>query len=459
MSKRLPAMFTSRSGGRFSSRTGRSLVWLSLALICGPEAGFGAGAVQGYAEGKEAVARRQWQAAVRYLTQAAEAEPEEKGSRWTGLYLPHYYLGISLFSLGDCGLAGEHLARSRKDGAVLGTRHMSELRRVENACSTRSKSERQVRRDIDSASRLADQVAARSADPQLADYWSRGLPSPGVQLRESRRVLEQAERLLAIENDLELAAGQVLRIHSTTEQQIEDSRRLTSQVIELLENLDTSADEHLALQDRLRQALRNEVLDLRLTAVHAWGSAYRPERKDATGRDLASEYQRVANLHLGNEDATLEELEEVKAELADFLDAVAELPRRPRYRAPTQTPLRLVAEAYFAGQYRQVLTLLEGADLSSRRDRAHLYLFRAAALYSLYLIGDEPDPDLLSDARRNIRGCLDASPGLEPSTDAFSPRFVGFFQEQSALLIGVSAVQGGHLSRHQEQPPRAPGSR
>ena len=101
MSKRVPESSTQVAGIGLSSLMGRSLVGLLLALLALPTTGLGAGAVPGYAAGREAVANRQWDAAVRYLTQAAEVEPQEKGSRLTGLYLPHYYLGISLFELGD----------------------------------------------------------------------------------------------------------------------------------------------------------------------------------------------------------------------------------------------------------------------------------------------------------------------------------------------------------------------
>ena len=102
--------------------------------------------------------------------------------------------------------------------------------------------------------------------------------------------------------------------------------------------------------------------------------------------------------------------------------------QRPDASGP---PAELVASAraYFSGDYRKALNILQGTEYSDRRSSLQAHLFRAAAQYALFLTGGSGDPQLLDEARRDIRECRRLDADFVPDNRAFTPRFITFFQQ------------------------------
>ena len=404
------------------------LVILCLALSPG---GLSADTDRAYSRGRKAAGEEQWLLAAQLMVQAIDADSEETKRPLLGPYIPHFYLGLSLYELGDCELAMQHLQISRRYRVVRETKQLRKLYEIEKSCESRSEMLRQVRREIESAHQLADRVETSTVDPLLTRFWNRGLPPPIVQFREATLSLERAEQLLETGTNLEISENRTLQLRPLQEEQISNSSLMTAQVMELLQHLEKAAEQDAEESISARQTLLDEVLELRLQVLRAWNSASVPGSGSFGERGLRARYDRVAKLYLGDGGVTVDELRDAKVQLSDLLDDLEDLPPRRQQRHRTPTPLHRAAEAYFAGQYDQVLALLENVTLTGRRAQAQLYLFRAAALYSLYLIGDQPDPDLLSAAQANVESCLQADASLEPLEEAFSPRFVQFFRERS----------------------------
>jgi hypothetical protein len=96
------------------------------------------------------------------------------------------------------------------------------------------------------------------------------------------------------------------------------------------------------------------------------------------------------------------------------------------------------ARHYLAGEYREALSSLE--PLTTRTDvplQVHLYVFRAASLYALYVRSGEKDQALRNDALAAIQRCKEIDASFRPDPRAFSPRFLSFFQSAA----GTSAAQ------------------
>lgn len=423
------------------------LVLLAIAQLTAPRAGVCTDQNRAYSRGKWAVDEEQWGQVVRLMTQAIDEDSTERKRPLQGPYIPHFFLGLGLYELGDCGQAMQHLKKSRRYMVVQETPEGRQLDEIERACNAKSEMVRKAQQDIEKGHQLIEWVENRTADPLLASFWNSGLPPPIVQFREAERSLVRAEELLEADSSIiRVSQDRVVDIRATSDERISNSRKMTAQVIELLKDLNRSALQDAERIGPERQALLDEVLALRLQVVRAWNAAWIPAGGTATKQDLTSEYDRVSKLYLGDSGVTVDELRDAKSQLAGFLDDLDKLPPRPQRRSPAPTELQLAAKAYFAGRYDQVLTLLEDASFSGRQARAHLFLFRAAAFYSLYLIGDPPDPDLLSAAAVNVQSCLEASSGFEPLAEAFSPRFIEFFAEQSAMkerTTMVASVPGG----------------
>lgn len=94
-------------------------------------------------------------------------------------------------------------------------------------------------------------------------------------------------------------------------------------------------------------------------------------------------------------------------------------------RTPAPAALRQLAESYFKGD----LASVERADLASLTDKAlaQALLLRAAARYSLYMQTGEQNADQLSKVRADLRQAKQAQPGLRPSPRYFSPRLIQLF--------------------------------
>jgi hypothetical protein len=85
------------------------------------------------------------------------------------------------------------------------------------------------------------------------------------------------------------------------------------------------------------------------------------------------------------------------------------------------------ARAYFGGDYRRVLALLESVDLADPRAALQARLLRAAAAFTLYRLGGGEAAGLLASAEADRRACRRLDPGFSPDPGAFSPRFRAFY--------------------------------
>jgi hypothetical protein len=105
--------------------------------------------------------------------------------------------------------------------------------------------------------------------------------------------------------------------------------------------------------------------------------------------------------------------------------AVIVVSPRPPSALPPPTELVRGAQAYFDGRYPEAIGLL-GRPFTGAA-AAQATLLRAAARYTLYVVGAEKDAPLRSAAIEDVRACRRVDPGAAPDPRFFSPRFVDFF--------------------------------
>ena len=101
----------------------------------------------------------------------------------------------------------------------------------------------------------------------------------------------------------------------------------------------------------------------------------------------------------------------------------------PTPGAPPRLPPELlrVAESFFAGRYREVVSATTDAEPDDGPVGTQLLLFRSAARYGLYVTGGQGDDLLRRQALIDATACRRQSPTLAPDAEAFSPRFRDFF--------------------------------
>ena len=117
--------------------TRRLAVVALLALALAAAAAAAAGYEESFRDGMAALDQKKWGVAAASLRSAIASNPREGGKQirvygtWLLDYLPHYYLGVALYQLGDSDGAAEAWGESRRQGVILATALAADLKRWE----------------------------------------------------------------------------------------------------------------------------------------------------------------------------------------------------------------------------------------------------------------------------------------------------------------------------------------
>lgn len=90
------------------------------------------------------------------------------------------------------------------------------------------------------------------------------------------------------------------------------------------------------------------------------------------------------------------------------------------------------ARLFFDGEYLQVLSALDASDLEDAPFQLHVHLFRAAAVYHLFVRSGEKDRALRTRAVAEVEACERLNAAFTPDPRAFAPRFLELFQNAAA---------------------------
>ena len=155
------------------ARLRAAAVALMLSALAGSAAQ--AQATKAYRDAVKAIEKKDWNAAQQLL-RGAIAERSEERKR----YIPHYYLGVALFELGDCDAALGEWQESQRQGAV-GREELERIASGRAACQARKDEQTLAAADLGASRALeqADQAAAalRSAMGSGNDeLWRQGNP-------------------------------------------------------------------------------------------------------------------------------------------------------------------------------------------------------------------------------------------------------------------------------------------
>ena len=119
-------------------------------------------------------------------------------------------------------------------------------------------------------------------------------------------------------------------------------------------------------------------------------------------------------------------------------EARTDLDKLVTYFGPLSLRTRGVQEAleggarqFFAGEYQQALATLDSNTLTDAPLQLHVHLFRAAALYHLFVRSGEKDQALQARARAEVDACKRLNSQFTPDSRAFAPRFLAFYQNAS----------------------------
>ena len=381
-----------------------------------------------YKAGREAIERQQWEAAARLMHEAIAGQPDEKprllGKRYFHAYVPHYYLGVALFGLGDCPGALSSWAESERQGLITKRKEYDHLSELRQECETKAREEEvrkataQVKSLLEQAGVAAAAVRSLSEDAELGAVWAKGTPSPAAHQKEAESLLAQAKGRF----DTHAPYPEVLS-------HLEDARGLASESLRRFQSIEADARRRRGeiLTRKLaeqRDQLYRDIDELKGKARSLFATI---DRNSDYTPNIGRLRRRVEQIVLETESLgsapSPQALEDHRERLSD---AIREL--QNSFRSPPPELITAV-DAYFSGSYDEVVAVLGEVELKEKRSRAHAALLLAAARFALYRAGGEQDDTLLAAALRSIREAREAEPGLLPLERAFSPGFIAFFKE------------------------------
>lgn len=372
-----------------------------------------------YRDGLVALEAGEWEAGARLLREAIAARPEAKlrlpRQRYLHPYVPHFYLGMAHFRLGQCGLAIQAFEEATRQGVVAKrSRLVGEMRTGREVCRSRIASTEERRREAGEWTELAGKellaVRALAGAPEIVGRWS-------------RREQSLADRLTGAEASVVRARELVSAAGRDDVRPFDEAKSLAVDALDSLKVVRASLErftEESRLASKAAGSQLQRFVDLRYDARRALAETAHLERLSplltSQRKALVDVLEASAHLHSGSDSG------EMKASTRNLSIALSD------YRVTTEKPsaeLVLAAEALLKGDYDAVAVALDGADVEEGRVGVQASLLLAAASFNLYLIDGGRDSDLLESAR--IRAQAARAAGVDPPPRFFSPRFLQFF--------------------------------
>ena len=361
-----------------------------------------------YRNGVRAVEAQDWPTAIKLIRQAIEVDPTARAGTFRK-YIPHFYLGYSLYQLGNCKAALTVWEESHKQGVIKKLKEYQDLQQGVTVCRRRIK-----RADLEVA--LTDLRGFASAlgdlrdQPELAEAWRVGDPSWDDRFAVAEQLMDDAQSVLQ---------------NSESQVQISELEEANAQVTAAAKELQVIQSEarskYSELQARVDVQSRM-VGELQTNALQVLDSTLYLEPYPPQLAERRLKVQRlVVELETAGSSMNPDRLEDLRLELSRSVENLRQA------SAPPSESLLEVAAAYLSADYPRVLTLMDGSQFPSGRELAHARLFEAASLFHLWVEGGEADDTLRSDASRAVQSCREENIALVPLDRAFSPRFIEFF--------------------------------
>ncbi len=371
---------------------------------------------ESYRQGKSAVDKGKWAEADRLMGQAIAEQPTGGDKiKLYGMvfdfYIPHFYRGLALYSLGDCAGALRELEISERQGGAQKAGKLGELQRMKQDCLSKLPQPTQA-------------TATPSPTPTKA-------PTPGAMPTPTKVA----------------APGPTpTKVDTAVTEAIRKAELEIGQADAAAAAVDRQAAGSAAAAWRQEPALA-------ASRDAATGTLGRARTKLASGRSTGklADVEEAAALAA----QARRQLETTSARLATLLNAtpvpLPATPLAPTATAPPRsgitpppatptagvtgppigsvTPPALVAatRAFVSGDYGQTLALLASPEFDSPRASALAHLLRAAAQYQEYRQGGQKDAGLREAAAADVRACKRLDGSVAPRQEHFSPGFLAFF--------------------------------
>jgi hypothetical protein len=385
-----------------------------------------------FRDGMTAIDQKRWADAARLMETAARGQNDTgQNVRRYGMlfesYLPHYFLGVARYEMGDYQGALDALALAEQQGAVKKNAgfyaRLQELRRnaqerVVAAAQpatqeqTTSNSTKDASSDSSAASLTGPGGNPSGAQGSAAANGATSGSAPNGQVQGSSpnigpTLVARTTTTTTQEGSIAPPSGGGSTTSSVTPPGVDEAAENRA-----LEQIIRRAAEERQRVDNLPDYSALKTLDARLARTDA---AARRSLDDATQRWMSAPKANAAALRSAT--------------------ALAESASRGFQEARTMAAAavgRLTAELidattpYFGGDYNAARMALNRLNYPDSRFAAQARLFEAASIYALYVSGSEANSALRAQAEAQVRECRRIA-DIRPDARVFSPKFIEFF--------------------------------
>ncbi|HEV7766862.1 MAG TPA: hypothetical protein VGQ76_17815 [Thermoanaerobaculia bacterium] len=369
-----------------------------------------------YSRGITAVNARNYKAAAEALQKSLAEMPNEGTNVRAGkqliTYVPHFWLGIAKFNLGDTDGALREWKVSEDQGVVARTEYYSRMK--DWVARAQTEKQRSAQTNASGAKKAADVAISNALQEQLEALSAGGDRSESYQ---------SAQRKLVEARSLFQKAGTDVGAYKSAEQMANQAASLFG----------TAAVEGKKLK-AARTATPPPVK--KPFVVHVPPSTPAPSPapvvppKTETAEPTPIITEAEVRQRIAEQEERRRKIEEAKKP-APVPVVVPETPARVEVTATAmpQPPLDLrpAYRAFASGDFTVSERLLTRI-LSAQPAAAEAYLLRGCARYTRAILSRTPDP-VLREATEDFRAALQRNADLRLDRDAFSPKLVAFFEQ------------------------------
>ena len=367
-----------------------------------------------YGRGVAAVNAKNYKLAADSLQKAIGEMPNEGTNVRTRkeliTYVPHFWLGIAKFNLGDTDGALREWRISEEQGVVAKTEYYSRMK--DWVARAQAQTQRNAQDSASGAKKSADVAISKALEVQL------GALSAGGDRAES--YLSGQRKLMEARTQFQ-KAGTDVNAYKAAEQTAQQAASLFSSAAEEGKRLRAARAATPAPRKPAPVPVKTaQIIPIKPAPVKVNETPVAPPPAVITPEEVT---KRIAE-----QEEKRKKIEEAKKPaVAPVVVTATPLPPIKPSAAPAKPDLRRAYRAFASGDLTASEQLLTGI-LRSQPAVAEAYLLRGCARYTQAMLSRTPDPLLLA-ATDDFRAALQRNSALRLDRDEFSPKLIAFFEQ------------------------------
>jgi hypothetical protein len=382
-----------------------------------------------YARGVAAVNAKNYRVAADSLQKAIGEMPNEgtnvRTRRELITYVPHFWLGIAKFNLGDNDGALREWRISEEQGVIAKTEYYSRMK--DWVARAQAQTQRNAQDSASGAKKSADTAISKALEMQL------GALSAGGDRAES--YLNGQRKLMEARTQFQ-KAGTDVSAYKAAEQTAQQAAALFNNAAEEGKKLRAARAATPAPRKPAPAPVKTaQIIPITQAPVKVIETPPAPLPKAQTAPPPTVLTADEVTKRIADQDEKRRKLAEARkltdAKAMEAMKKPVVVTATPLPPVPTATPaqpeLRRAYRAFAAGDLTASEQLLTGI-LRAQPAVAEAYLLRGCARYTQAMLSRTPDPLLLA-ATDDFRAALQRNAALRLDRDEFSPKLIAFFEQ------------------------------